>query len=127
MPSEPIVCGAATGDSMPRAGATPQSGAMRRDWIIAAGVVLLATLPWLGKPLHIDDPADLQYVQQVLRSPTDPYGFEVDWDEGPRPAYHNYHPPLKYYYHALILALFPLSEWTLHLANLPLVVLTAWS
>jgi hypothetical protein len=99
----------------------------RRQTTLSAVVVLIATLPWLGKPLHIDDAADLQYVRQVLREPLDPYGFEVDWDEGPRPAIENYHPPLKYYYQALVLALFPLSEWTLHLAQVPLVALAAWS
>jgi hypothetical protein len=96
-------------------------------WIGTFAVVLLATVPFLSKPLHIDDAADLQYVQQVLRSPLDPYGFEVDWDEGPRPAFQNYHPPLKYYYHALVLALFPFSEITLHLSYVPFVALTAWA
>jgi hypothetical protein len=92
----------------------------------AAAIVLLATIPFLLKPLHIDDPADLQYVQQVLRRPSDPYGFEVDWDEGPRWAFRNYHPPLKYYYHALVLRFFPLSELTLHASYLPFVAMTAW-
>ena len=94
-------------------------------WMMA--VALLATLPFLAKPLHIDDPADLEYVEQVLRHPGDPYGFEVDWDEGPRSAFRNYHPPLKYYYHALFLWLFPYSEITLHASYIPFVMLTAWA
>src|SRR5262245_12341303 len=93
----------------------------------AAVIVLLATVPFLWKPLHIDDPADLQYVEQVLRHPGDPYGFEVDWDEGPRPAFRNYHPPLKYYFHALVLRFFPLTEVTLHASYLPFVCVTAWA
>ena len=99
-------------------------------WSLRAGVaavVLLATVPFLAKPLHIDDPADLQYVRQILHDPLDPYGFELDWDEGPRPAFRNYHPPLKYYYHALVLALFPTSQVVLHASYIPLVALTAWA
>jgi hypothetical protein len=90
-------------------------------------VTLLATLPFLGKALHIDDPADLEYVRQILQSPLDPYGFQLDWDEGPRPAFRNYHPPLKYYYHAAVLRFLPQSEFTLHLSFVPFVALTAWA
>jgi hypothetical protein len=98
---------------------------LQRSFVLA--VVSVATIPFLAKPLHIDDPADLQYVRQILREPLDPYGFEVDWDEGPRPAFRNYHPPLKYYYHALVLALFPTSEIVLHISYIPFVALTAWA
>lgn len=107
---------------------TAKAGSL--NWLQRAGVgvvVLLATVPFLAKPLHIDDPADLQYVRQILREPLDPYGFELDWDEGPRPAFRNYHPPLKYYYHALVLALFPNSEFVLHLSYVPFVALNAWA
>ena len=98
-------------------------------------VAALACLPFVRKPLHIDDPADLQYVRQILRSPWDPYGFEFDWGEGPRPAIRNYHPPLKFYYHAAILAVVfrddPFrSEWleeVLHLSYLPFVWIIALS
>jgi hypothetical protein len=88
---------------------------------------MLATIPFLTKPFHIDDPADLQHVQHVMRAPLDPYGFQVDWDEGPHPAFLNYHPPLKYYYHALILTFLPISEVALHVSFLPFVALTAWA
>src|SRR5262245_15412876 len=101
--------------------------ASRTQAACATAIVLLATLPFLFKPLHIDDPADLQYVEQVLQTPSDPYGFEVDWDEGPRPAFRNYHPPLKYYYHALVLRFFPLTEFTLHASYIPFVAVTAWA
>lgn len=95
--------------------------------IAATIVVLVATLPFLSKPFHIDDPSDLEYVRQVLRDPINPYGFEMDWDQGPRPAYENYHPPLKYYYQALVLAFVPLSEVVVHFSYLPFVILTVWS
>lgn len=99
-------------------------------------VALLATLPFLWKPLHIDDAADIQYVQQILRAPLDPYEFEFDWGEGPRPAIHNYHPPLKFYYHAAVLWLggggkdvyqYPRIELILHLSYLPFVFLTVFA
>lgn len=98
-----------------------------RESVLATTIVLLATVPFLTKPFHIDDPADLQYVRQILRHPLDSYGFEVDWDEGPRPAFRNYHPPLKYYYQAIVLAALPLSEFTLHASYIPFVALTAWA
>ena len=95
--------------------------------IAVAGVVLAATIPFVSKPFHIDDAADLQYVDRVLAQPADPYGFLLDWDEGPHPAYQNYHPPLKYYYHALWLIVFPRSEWSLHVSYVPFVALTVVS
>ena len=100
------------------------------------GVAAAATLPFLWKPLHIDDPADLQYVQQILRDPSDPYGFEFDWGEGPRPAIYNYHPPLKFYYHALVLWLanagtdvyrYPHIEFVLHASYVPFVLVIVFS
>lgn len=99
-------------------------------------VAAAATVPFLGKALHIDDAADIQYVQQILRAPLDPYGFEFDWGEGPRPAIHNYHPPLKFYYHAAVLWLagggrdvyrYPSIELILHLSYVPFVVATVFS
>jgi hypothetical protein len=99
-------------------------------WLHHAGataIVLAATIPFVTKPLHIDDAADLQYVDQVRSRPSDPYGFRLDWDEGPHSAYENYHPPLKYYYHALWLQVFPRSEWSLHVSYLPFVAITAVS
>lgn len=105
------------------------TGSWRRSLLLVL-VALLASVPFVRKPLHIDDPADLQYVRQILNEPLDPYGFEFDWGEGPRPAIRNYHPPLKFYYHAAVLAVVfrgqdPFrSDWleeVLHLSYLPFV------
>jgi hypothetical protein len=82
-------------------------------------VFLLASLPFLGKAYHIDDPLFLWSAKQVLSNPIDFYGFNVNWYGQEIPAYLvNKNPPLTSYYMAAVAYLFGWNELPLHCALL---------
>jgi 4-amino-4-deoxy-L-arabinose transferase-like glycosyltransferase len=81
--------------------------------------VLLCMLPFLGKPLHIDDPMYLWAAQQISHSPLDFYGFEVNWHGFGEPMYEaNKNPPLVSFYLAAVGMLLGWGERALHLGML---------
>jgi hypothetical protein len=47
--------------------------------LILTGVTLAILLPFIGKPLHIDDPVFLWCARQIQSHPFDFYGFKVNW------------------------------------------------
>ncbi len=86
-------------------------------WLAAA--VLLMLLPFVDKAIHIDDPLFVWTAKQILVSPLDFYGFEVNW-YGVREsmAAVNKNPPLVAYYLAAVGGVFGFSEVALHLGML---------
>jgi Dolichyl-phosphate-mannose-protein mannosyltransferase len=98
-------------------------------WIWAAVLWTLIQLPYLPGPFRIDDPYHLEAAKQMRRAPGDPYGFQINWDGTPRPAFVTYaSPPLVPAWLALWSCVFPNNEISLHLAMLPfsLVALIAF-
>jgi hypothetical protein len=61
-------------------------------------IVLAATLPFLGKAFHIDDPLYLAVARQILVRPWDPYGAQVLWERDYESLFDaDFNPPLWSY------------------------------
>ncbi len=64
-------------------------------------------MPFVTKPLHIDDPMYVWAAERILRQPLDPYGFDVSWGYDVRPmSAVMKNPPLVSYYLAAVIGLF---------------------
>ncbi len=101
---------------------------MRRDSLLLTLLVLLVTLPFLDKPVHIDDTFVLQISRQILEKPGDPFGFDIDWFGHLRPvAEATTNPPFISYWLAPFAALSDYNERVLHLAMVPFYLLWAWA
>src|SRR6266516_648125 len=62
-------------------------------------IVLAATVPFLGKPFHIDDPLYLAVARQILQKPWDPFGAEILWEKTPESLFDaDFNPPLWSYF-----------------------------
>ncbi|MGE0534654.1 MAG: glycosyltransferase family 39 protein [Pirellulales bacterium] len=62
-------------------------------WMLVLGTLGLL-VPFLNKPVHIDDPLFVWTAQQIQRHPADFYGFEINWYGEPRPMHLiNQNPP----------------------------------
>lgn len=91
----------------------------RLELAILTGVMVGLLLPFLGKPLHVDDPLYVWVAQQIVEHPFDPYGFPVNWSGRPLPLHEQINnPPLSSYYLALAGKLAGWSERALHAAFL---------
>ena len=89
------------------------------DGLLLACLTAACLLPFLGKPLHIDDPVYVRVAQQILESPGDFFGFEMNWHGRPESvAAFNQNPPGVSFYLALAGATLGWSEMALHLAML---------
>ena len=87
--------------------------------LIVALACLLLLVPFVSKPLHIDDPTYVWAAEHILEQPLDPYGFAVNWGSTVEPmpdAMKN--PPLVCYYLAAAMTLLGRSEQALHIAML---------
>jgi len=81
--------------------------------------VLLCLGPFLGKPVHLDDPVYIWIARHILSHPWDPYGFAINWGETVQPVSEfMQNPPLACYYLALAGGLCGWSEIALHTAFL---------
>lgn len=90
---------------------------MQRGLLVA--VTLLVMLPFLGKPLHIDDPLFVWTAQHIQSEPFDFYGFQVNWFGFTSPMSDMMkNPPLASYYLAAAALLLGFSEVGLHTAQL---------
>lgn len=82
-------------------------------------LVLLCLIPFIRKPIHVDDPLFVWAAKHIADHPFDPYGFEVNWFanyESMATATKN--PPLTCYYLALAGSALGWSEPRLHAAML---------
>jgi 4-amino-4-deoxy-L-arabinose transferase-like glycosyltransferase len=62
-------------------------------WMLALAAMGVLT-PFLGKPVHVDDPLFVWSAQQILQKPADFYGFDVNWYGTPQPMHLvNQNPP----------------------------------
>ena len=107
----------------PQARATAQSAWV--EWfeqqpaMLLAVATVLALLPYLGKPFHIDDPLFMWVAQHIQSHPLDPYGFNVNWYGFDQPLWDiTKNPPFACYYLALFGGAFGWSEKVLHAALL---------
>ena len=91
---------------------------------LAALALVLANAP---KPLVIDDPVYVALAHQIRVDPSDPYGFEMLWNEVPEPAFQILAPPLLPYWIAGSMALFGDQPVRWKLALLPFALALAAS
>ncbi|MBI3466027.1 MAG: glycosyltransferase family 39 protein [Planctomycetes bacterium] len=67
--------------------------------------MLAATVPFLCKAFHIDDPLYLAVARQILAKPWDPFGGEMLWEHEPESLFDaDFNPPLWSYCLAGVLA-----------------------
>jgi len=102
-----------------------QRSETKTDWFRAHPIptlvilTLLCLLPFLGKPLHIDDPLFVWAARHIQESPANPYGFGVNWYGSEMPMSDvTKNPPLASYFLALVGFLPGWSETALHVAFL---------
>lgn len=98
----------------------PQVSSARRDLALVCGTLLACLLPFIAKPIHLDDPTFLWQAQTILKAPLDPFGDSINWD-GILTPLHWIHlsPPGLSYYLAVWIAATGIHEAVLHLALLP--------
>jgi len=118
--------------------------------VVALACALVIGLPFLNKPIHIDDTFVLAVSEQIRRDPLRPFGSyrpedakqreemlkrgeplspswaPLDWFHDPDPIFDiTTNPPFLSYWLAPVLAAFGPSEIALHLAMLPFLILLA--
>lgn len=94
-----------------------------------AGLVLLASLPFVDQAFHIDDRIYLEIAQNALQKPLFPYDYRPLFEglESSDAASHS-HLPLTSYYLALVwLATGSEQEWIYHLAYLVFPIIAVFS
>lgn len=97
----------------------------RSIWVVLA--LLLVTLPWVGKPVHIDDTFVLKITEQILREPWDPFGGTIDWFGHVTPVWQaTTNPPVVSYWLAGAVAIGGWDDVWLHLWMLPFFGLAGW-
>jgi hypothetical protein len=116
---------------MIRAGCPPASfwhflsSAQIHDGAALAALAALMTLCNAVKPLHVDDPYYYAFASHIARSPLDPYGFEMTWDDSLAPtrsALHWLAPPVFIYWVAGCISLCGHEPFLLKLGLLPFVL-----
>ncbi len=74
--------------------------------VLCALAPVLCLLPFITKPIHIDDPLFIWTAQHILQTPLDFYGFDVNWYRSAAPIFEvQQNPPGLSYYFAAIAAL----------------------
>lgn len=94
-------------------------------------LVLLLTLAiqiaFINKPFHVDDTVVLHITRQILKTPLNPLGGELDWDGSVRSTFHvTTNPPLLSYLLAPFTAIGGEREWLMHTVMLVWQVLLWW-
>ncbi len=90
--------------------------ATRRGAIVGVGLLTAALLlPFLTKPLHIDDPMYVWSADQIIHHPLDFYGFNVNWYSYlARMSDVMKNPPLAPYCLAGVILIAGRAEWAMH-------------
>lgn len=92
---------------------------MTTSMLVLSLATVLALIPFLDKPFHIDDPLFAWAAQQIQLHPTDFFGFKVNWYGSITPMHTvTQNPPLACYYLAAAASLFGWNERWLHAAFL---------
>lgn len=76
----------------------------RRDRAVLAAVQVLALLPFLARPVHIDEAFFLAIARHILDAPLAPFDFDYNWTGTPVRVWDEMqNPPLVFYLQALLL------------------------
>lgn len=91
-------------------------------------VVAVTTVPFLNKPVHIDDPFVLRIAENVVQNPVDPFAGTFDWFGQLDPIFEaTTNPPLMSYFLAPFAYWSNQSEIFMHAACLFFYVIFAYS
>ncbi len=94
----------------------PLKGA-RAEALFVTAACLVLLLPFVNKPVHMDDPLFVWTAQHIVDAPSDYYGFSINWYGSERSMHEiAQNPPAVSYYLAIFGALFDWRVWALHLA-----------
>lgn len=100
---------------------------LQRPQLLLCLLVLGMVLPFLNKPVHIDDTFVLHITGSILENPFDPFAGDFDWFGHPAPVWRaTTNPPLVSYWVAPVAAIWGYREGLLHLAVVPFYLLLAW-
>ena len=92
----------------------------RKECLILLVLAAAVTLPFLNKPVHIDDTFVLTVSERILETPLDPFRGVIDWFGHEMPVWKaTTNPPFLSYYLAPLAALSDFDESVLHLGMLP--------
>jgi 4-amino-4-deoxy-L-arabinose transferase-like glycosyltransferase len=82
----------------PTTGAPRAADASRRDPIALTALAIVCSIPFLARPLHVDEPVFVRVARQVAAHPLDPFGFEMNWTGVSEPVHaFMQNPPLAGY------------------------------
>jgi 4-amino-4-deoxy-L-arabinose transferase-like glycosyltransferase len=85
------------------------------SYLILTLATILCLAPFSGRAFHVDDTLFVLAARQIAQHPSDPYGFEVNWESvKTQMSEVTQNPPLASYYIALIARLLGWSERALH-------------
>ena len=91
----------------------------RRMSLLLVLASLFLLIPFVNKPVHVDDTVYLWVAEQIRAEPLDFYGFDKNWDGRLEPVHaFNKNPPGLSYFLALPDWIGGGREWVLHLAML---------
>ena len=104
----------ATPQKFVRLGATARS-ARGKEFVCLSLLTLALLLPFVDKPLHVDDPVYVWTAQHIVAHPLDFYGLSVNWFKTTESiAALQQNPPGVSYWLAIVGALFGWSEPAMH-------------
>ena len=90
------------------------------DWkgvVLVCAAMVVLVLPFIQKPISIDEPTYIWIARQILESPLHPYAFDANWFGFQQPMSQiSQSPPLVSYYLAAVGTVWGWKETTLHLA-----------
>ena len=96
--------------------------------IIFLALIVIITVPFLNKALHIDDPLFVYEAEQILKDPLHPYDFKINWLGLNLDAVYSIpNPPLVSYGFAMTKLLFGNSEAALHGFLIIFILLAVYS
>ena len=90
-----------------------------KEWknlLLIAAIVLALNLPFIAKPMHLDDPLWIYTARWILKDPAHPYSYNREWPSQKGIATSLEDPPLISYYIALVITLFGEREAALHIS-----------
>jgi 4-amino-4-deoxy-L-arabinose transferase-like glycosyltransferase len=104
-----------------------RDGRIGRDWrlLLSVALCLLLVVPFLPTAFRIDEPNIIAIAEQMAKDPLDPYGFIINWNGLPEPAFEILaNPPLLPGWLRVWAAGFGWSELALHAAMIPFVAIS---
>lgn len=106
---------------------SPSAFSLPQSTVFVLLLTLAIQIALINKPFHVDDTVVLHIARQILKTPLNPFGGELDWDGSVRNTFYvTTNPPLLSYLLAPFLAIGGAREWLMHAVMLVWQVLLWW-